>query len=267
MIPQIKNETLRSKRRSKMMRDIRYKLIFTIVLITTSLFTATSAFAFKYTQVKTASQDASSSLNIYSGSIFRIYIEPGTDPIDEFERVPFIYITKEEENKEGMANGLTRKIKIRILDRDGNYPTGKLEFPCQSLACEWKERLSPGMYSLWVQPRNNGKYYEPCKVEALFILNTPVIQDVTEFEGEDAKLTYIKITGLYFSTTPNLYVFFTVIKDGVGKKIRQKCKLERKKINIATGTGEAVFSFRKRADTKYTLGDENGEPLIEISNK
>lgn len=82
------------------------------------------------------------------------------------------------------------------------------------LICEWKDRLGSGTYDLWVQPRNNGNYYEPGKVESLFTLHSPLIRTVEEIEGENDKLVCVKVTGLYFSISPKVYVFYRVVKNG-----------------------------------------------------
>lgn len=205
--------------------------------------------------------------NLTLGSLFGIYVEPGIDPIDEFERKPFIYISKSEDNEEGVSNGLTRKIRIKILHRDTHYPNGKLEFPCQMLVCEWKRRLTPGSYDLWVQPRNNGDYYEPCRVTGSFTLHHPIIQKVEQIDGENDKLIYVKVSGLYFSITPKVYVFYSVVKNGNVIKIKQKCRIESKTIDRITGASEAVFTFKERLNTSWALADQNGEPLIEVQSK
>jgi len=204
--------------------------------------------------------------NLTLGSLFGIYVEPGIDPIDEFERKPFIYISKTQDDEYGVSNGITRKIRLKILHRSTYYPNGKLEFPCQLLVCEWKRRLSPGSYDLWVQPRNYGDYYEPCRVTGSFTLEKPIIQKAELVDGENDMLIYVKVTGLYFSITPRVYVFYAVVKDGNVIKIKQKCRLESKTIDRVTGASEAVFSFKKRANTSWALADENGEPLVEIKN-
>jgi VCBS repeat protein len=205
--------------------------------------------------------------NISLGSLFGIYVEPGIDPIDEFERKPFIYISKTEENEEGVSNGLTRKVRVKVLHRDSHYPNGKLEFPCQLLVCEWKKRLSPGTYDLWVQPRNNGDYYEPCRVSGSFTLEKPIIQKVEEIDGENDQLVYIQVSGLYFSITPKVYVYYTVIKNGNVIKIKQKCRIESKTIDRVTGASEGIFTFKKRENTSWALADENGQPLVEVKSK
>jgi uncharacterized protein (DUF2141 family) len=204
------------------------------------------------------------SYNITLGSRFGIFVEPGIDPIEEFQRKPYIYITYDTGSPDKPK---IRTKKIKILKKDSHYSSGQLEFPCQLLVCEWTNKLAPGNYELWVKPRNPGKDYEPCRVTGSFTLEKPIIQKVEQIDGADSKLVYMKVSGLYFSLTPKVYVYYTVDKNGVFKKYKQKCKIQSKTIDRISGASEAIFTFKKRTNASWELVNENSEPLVEVTNK
>ena len=131
------------------------------------------------------SAEAEPYYNITLGTRFGIFVEPGIDPIDEFERNPYIYVTKKIGDDEGLLGNLFNRVKIDILYEDEHYPNGVLEFPCRLLVCEWKQVLSPGAYELYVQPLNSGRIFEPSRVTGSFVLEQPIIKSVMTIEGED----------------------------------------------------------------------------------
>jgi uncharacterized protein (DUF2141 family) len=228
---------------------------------------ALSAFAWrnpfqeKQAKLNRNTRKAEPEYNITLGSLFGIYVEPGIDPIDEFERKPDIYITY----KTGDRNNPKEKTaKIKILRKDSHYPDGKLAFPCTLVVCEWKDKLPPGDYELWVKPRNNGDEYEPCKVTGSFTLYEPSITSVIETEGKKSGRNYIKVTGSYFSLTPQIYVLYTKSTGKRFRKIKRKCKLESLDIDRVTGASEAIYSFKNRKNSKYSRVTEGDNPLTMI---
>jgi VCBS repeat protein len=199
--------------------------------------------------------------NITLGSRFGIYIELGVDPIDEFTRKPEIYVTYKTGDRDDPK---TKTHRIKIIRKDEHYPNGKLEFPCQLVVCEWKGKLTPNSYELWVLPKNKGIDLDPSRVTGEFRLEKPIIQSVTEIEGDRPKRKYIKVTGLYFSPKPKIFVHYT--KTNSTKKYKQKCRLESLSVNHFTGESEATYSYKTKNDSITMLVDANGLPLTTVNN-
>jgi len=200
--------------------------------------------------------------NITLKARFGIAVEP-SDPIPSFERKPLIYITYKTDKR---GASIEKKIPIRILNKDTHYPKGKLTFPTALIVCEWKRKLPPGNYELWVQPRNNGDHYEPSRVTGSFTLHRPVVTSISEIEGSTRR-RYLKVTGRYFSLTPKIFVKYAVVR---GKKIRthrRRCRIESHEVNRITGDSDAIYSFLPPENKKYKLVTENKQPLIMVHSK
>jgi hypothetical protein len=104
-----------------------------------------------------------------------------------------------------------------------------------SITCLWTKKLSPGIYNLFVKPKNKG--INPINV-GTFNMKSPVIDSVSHnIAFSDATIT---IQGKYFSSKkPNIYI------EDKSSAVRKKCKVTNSFMNPETGESSVQFVVPK----------------------
>ena len=165
--------------------------------------------------------------NVSIGSIFEVDATSCAEAsISEFDKKPKVY---------AYCNG--KKKVVKVLTKG---------YPCNTIECEWKQKVTADKYSLYVQPKTKGYKYTAEEVSDDFNVEDPSISALVD-NG-----TSISISGSYFGTKkPKVYVLYTATN---GKTKKMKFKVTSYTMNTSDGTSTITATKHKKI-TSITEGN------------
>lgn len=117
-----------------------------------------------------------------------------------------------------------------------------VDFTDTEVQCQWKKRMVPGTYPLWVQIKEKG--VNPIAVGTFGIME-PEVSGLSANTG--AVGDNITVTGLWFTTKPSVFL------QDPGTLKKKKCKVVTPTMNATTGESSLVFEVPKLDPGDYML--------------
>ncbi|MFZ3137338.1 MAG: DUF1566 domain-containing protein [Thermodesulfovibrionales bacterium] len=158
-------------------------------------------------------------------------------------------------NGSGFGNS---KSKVYLLNGNQKVQAKVENWSDSSITCLWTKKISPGTYSLYVQPK--GKGMSPIPVDSFTIMQ-PIIDQVTPDDGVAGDV--ITVNGRYF-TNKKPKVYFE--KPATHK--RKRCKVLSSSMDPETGSSNIKFIIPKWGLDKYNLILINaiGQVIVEFAS-
>lgn len=184
-------------------------------------------------------------MTVSSGSIFTVSM-PAVTAVESAR-------LSDRRNVENSDYDFLKKPRIFVQDENGKKYRAKIitkKFPSDELKCKWIRRLSPGVYSLYIDIDKT-----PHLITDNFEVSAPVIDEV--LHSNDGQDTVIELRGNYFGKRPKVYYTF---KDQNDKKRTLKCKIIESDQSTEGETGYGVL--KAKYPSKVLKRFQNGEILI-----
>ncbi len=117
-----------------------------------------------------------------------------------------------------------------------------VSFTDTEVQCQWKKKITPGAYPLWVQVKEKDAAPIPF---GTFGIMEPEISGLSANNG--AVGDSMTVTGLWLTTKPNVYL------QDPGTLKKKKCKVMTQTMNATTGESSLIFEVPKLDPGDYTL--------------